>query len=63
MPILTRVIPAPGSSSGSGNMPAATSVGQVLYSVDGSAFTPEQPLTADTGGWISNDEGLLLVMG
>jgi hypothetical protein len=43
--------------------PTPGAVGQVLYSVDGVAFTTQQPLTADSGGWISNSLGLLLVTG
>jgi hypothetical protein len=42
---------------------SATQVGQVLFSVDGSTFTKEMPLTSDYGGWISNDDGIMVVMG
>lgn len=39
----------------------ATQIGQVLYSVDGTTFTAELPLTNDNG-WMVNDDGLLLVV-
>lgn len=54
------------SGGGGGNMPPATIVGQVLFSVDGLTFTAEQPLTAPdhgSAGWLVNDLGILLVTG
>ncbi len=47
---------------GAGNLPTPSAVGQVLFSVDGLAFTVEDPLTS-TEGWIVNDDGVLLVQG
>lgn len=41
---------------------AATSIGQVLLSVDGIEFTAQQPLTSP-GGWLVNDPGIMLVVG
>lgn len=43
-------------------MPAASTVGQVLYSTDGSAFTAEKPVTSEDG-WLVNESGLLIVEG
>ena len=45
----------------SGSLPTATSVGQVLYSENGSIFTAEVPLTAGSG-WLVNGDGILLVV-
>lgn len=45
-----------------GGLPAADSVGQVLFSVDGLTFSRQQPMTS-TDGWLVNDEGHLLVVG
>jgi hypothetical protein len=45
-----------------GNLPPATQVGQVLYSVDGLTFTVQQPLTSKQG-WLVNNDGELLVCG
>lgn len=47
----------------SSNLPSPNSIGQVLFSVDGSQFTAQQPLTLDEGGWTSNNVGLMLVVG
>jgi len=47
---------------GSGGTIPATQVGQVLFSVDGSTFTAELPVTAD-GGWLVSDQGVLIVHG
>lgn len=44
-------------------VPAATEVGQVLYSLDGSTFTAQSPVTSAEGGWLVNDGGLLIVRG
>jgi len=49
--------------TGSGALPAATEVGQVLFSYDGSSFTVEMPLTGDIDGWLTDDHGILLVEG
>lgn len=46
---------------GSGTVPA-TAIGQVLFTVDGTAFAAEQPLTSDQG-WLVNNQGILLVTG
>ncbi len=43
-------------------MPAATDEGQVLYSLDGLTFTAQQPLVS-SDGWLTNDDGILLVVG
>jgi hypothetical protein len=40
----------------------ATDIGQVLISVDGISFEQAMPLTNDDGGWMVNDQGLLLVI-
>ncbi len=40
---------------------AATIVGQVLYSKDGATFEAVTPLTS-SGGWLVNDDGLLLIV-
>lgn len=40
-----------------------TQVGQVLHTVDGAAFSVQLPLTSAAGGWISNDDGYMLVVG
>lgn len=37
-----------------------TAVGQVLYTVDGSSWAPEDPMISRQG-WLVNDNGLLLV--
>lgn len=41
---------------------SATAIGQVLFSIDGTAFTARFPIVADSG-WLLNDLGLLLVQG
>lgn len=38
-----------------------TTVGQVLYSKDGTTFEAVTPLTS-SGGWLVNDDGLLLIV-
>lgn len=50
------------AATGGGALPAATDVGQVLFSLDGLTFEVAQPLTSDQG-WLVNDEGTLLVAG
>jgi hypothetical protein len=49
-------------TQGSGSLPSATQVGQVLFSVDGANFTVRQPLTS-CEGWLVNNEGVLIVVG
>jgi len=49
------------SASGSG-LPAAAAVGQLLFSVDGTVFTAQTPLTSPDG-WLVDSAGLLLVAG
>lgn len=44
-------------------LPDPTAAGQVLYSVDGVEFRPEQPIIGDDGTWISGDGSILLVVG
>lgn len=39
----------------------ATQVGQILISLDGSTFEARLPLLSSNGGWISNDEGLMVL--
>lgn len=46
----------------SGAFPPATAIGNVLFSIDGSNFTEETPLTGTTG-WLVNSEGTLIVTG
>lgn len=46
------------STSGSG-VPSASTLGQVLFSADGSTFTAETPVTGI--GWLVNSQGILLV--
>jgi hypothetical protein len=48
----------------------ATQIGQVLFSINGSAFTAQLPLTAPnvpsvpgSAGWLVNDLGILMVVG
>ena len=41
---------------------AATQVGQVLFSVDGSTFVAELPITGPQG-WLVNNDGILIVNG
>ena len=41
----------------------ATAPGQVLYSLDGVAFTAQLPVTSWENGWLINMDGLLLVAG
>jgi hypothetical protein len=47
---------------GSAALPVATQVGQVLYSVDGSTFTVELPVTS-RHGWLVNNDGIHIVVG
>lgn len=49
------------STIGGGSLPPATCCGQVLFSIDGFHFTPQLPLTGC--GWLTNDNGTLLVVG
>jgi len=51
-----------GDTNYSGGGVPATSIGQVLFSTNGSTFTAEQPLTA-SAGWLVNGNGILLVTG
>lgn len=44
-------------------VPAATTVGMVLFSTNGTSFTAEVPLTTLVDGWLVNDDGILLVEG
>lgn len=44
-------------------LPPANMIGQVLFSIDGLAFTRQMPMTTTSGGWISNDVGLMIVLG
>jgi len=46
---------------GGGSTPA-TSLGQVLFSINGTTFTAQQPLTS-SNGWMVNSNGILLVTG
>lgn len=46
---------------GGGNLPAPTSMGQVLYSLDGINYSWEQPVTSDDG-WLVNVDGILIVI-
>lgn len=50
-------------ATGGGALPPATQIGQVLFSVNGTTFTVEQPLTEYGGGWLINDDGELIVTG
>jgi hypothetical protein len=43
-------------------LPDATQIGQVLFSIDGTEFTVQVPVT-NPGGWLVNNEGILLVAG
>jgi hypothetical protein len=45
-----------------GALPPATRPGQLLFSCDGLAFAPEDPITSPVG-WLANDGGDLLVGG
>jgi hypothetical protein len=49
-------------TQGSGSLPSATQVGQILASIDGSNFSVQLPLTS-CEGWLLNEEGVLLVVG
>jgi len=51
-----------GDANYAGGSVPATSVGQVLYSINGSTFTAQQPLTS-SNGWMVNSNGILLVTG
>lgn len=44
-----------------GSLPAATLVGQVLFSVDGANFAAKLPVVDDTMGWLNDGAGVLLV--
>lgn len=41
----------------------AGSIGKVLFSVDGISWFPQLPLASNSGGWMTNDIGILLVVG
>jgi len=45
-----------------GGLPAATAIGEVLFSVDGATFTVNTPLTSSEG-WLVAGDGTLLVVG
>ena len=42
-------------------IPAATGLGQVLFSIDGTSFTVQQPVCGP--GWLASDNGILIVSG
>jgi hypothetical protein len=46
--------------AGGSSIPA-TSIGQVLFSIDGLTFTAQQPVTTTSDGWLVNADGILLV--
>ena len=46
-----------------GALPAATEIGQILISKDGSTFTKERPLVSGLGGIITNNNGHMVVQG
>ncbi len=48
------------AGGGGGSLPAATAVGQVLLSLNGTTFVPALPLTGPDG-WLVDSAGLLLV--
>lgn len=53
------------SDSGGGvssGLPSATQIGQILFSVDGSSFTAQLPITSEDG-WLVNDNDILIVSG
>ena len=52
-------VPAPESGGG---LPAAN-LGKILISVDGETWSAQTPLASDNGGWMTNDLGILLVVG
>lgn len=41
----------------------ARKIGEILYSVDGSIFTPEWPLTSETQGVLLADNGIIMIWG
>ena len=45
-----------------GGSTPATSLGQVLFSTNGTTFSAQQPLTS-SNGWMVNSNGILLVTG
>lgn len=49
-------------TAGAGSLPAAGQLGQVLYSIDGSTFSVQLPLTS-RHGWLVNDDGEHIVVG
>jgi hypothetical protein len=51
------------TSTVTGTVPGATTIGQVLYSVDGINFGAYLPLVVTGSGWISQDQGILIVVG
>lgn len=61
---VTEILQYLADNSGGGGVPNATQVGQVLYSVNGSTFTPQLPVTSSMGvieGWLVNNDGILIV--
>lgn len=52
-------VPAPESTG----TPPAENVGNVLFSVDGETWSSQKPLASDSGGWMTNDNGILLIVG
>jgi len=46
-----------------GELPPATQIGQILYSVNGTSFSIEQPLISLGGGWLASEDGILLIVG
>jgi hypothetical protein len=53
----------PQGPSGSGTSIAPDFVGQVLYAAAIEQFSAEMPLVSFNGGWLSNDDGILLIVG
>jgi hypothetical protein len=48
---------------GTASLPLPDCCGQILFATTSAAFTSELPLTADSGGWLTNNNGFLLVVG
>jgi hypothetical protein len=54
--------PGPSTASSGSGLPPATATGQVLYSINGTTFTAQLPLTDPATGWLVDGvTGLLLV--
>ena len=49
------------NTTGGGALPAATEVGQMLYSYDGSTFEIVKPVVADDGFLVTDDDGHIVV--